>query len=59
MFGLATFLVLLGAYLSVAAISMPGVLLAALAAVPLLDGVRHLVWPDEAAASAPPPLVER
>ena len=51
-FSLAVILLTLGAYLDLAVLSMPAVLLAILSAVPLLAGVTQLIWPDEAAPEA-------
>ena len=49
---LAVIVVCLGAYLDVAALSMPGVLLAILSVIPLLAGVTRLIWPDQTAPDA-------
>jgi len=55
---LAAMIVCLGAYTNVGAITMPGVLLAVLATVPLLMGVTQLIWPDEPAPDARDGLIE-
>jgi hypothetical protein len=58
LFSFAALSVTLGAYLDVAALSMPAVLLAILAAVPLLAGVTQLIWPDETAPDAKDGVLE-
>ena len=57
-FSLAVILVILGAYLGVAALSMPAVLLAILSAVPLLAGVTRLLWPNQTAPDARDGILE-
>ena len=58
-FSLAVILVTLGAYLGIAALSMPAVLLAILTTVPLLAGVTQLIWPDETAPAATDGVIDQ
>ena len=58
LFSLAVILLTLGAYLDLAVLSMPAVLLAILTTVPLLAGVTQLIWPDETAPEAKDGVIE-